>query len=109
MENRKPKYGIGDKVRCIKYGHLFWETKNEIEELNKINGIYSGFPIIGENGNIVYKDMSPELVGQEFLIKEVSTVQEIPHYSVDNPTGKTAWYYEDQLELVIKNPANEIT
>lgn len=47
---REPIYGIGDKVRIVKYGHL----------------------ILSGDGCL---DLSPHLIGQEGLVDEVTTVR----------------------------------
>ena len=79
MEDRKPIYAIGDKVKIVKYGHPYWVNKD---------------------GDIIVKDMSPELIGQKGLVDEVTITQGIPMYAIDGIKGKHAWYNEDQMELI---------
>ena len=50
--------------------------------------------------------MSPKLVGQSGLIDNVTMTQGKPQYSINGIEEKHAWYSEDQLELISKNPNN---
>jgi len=52
LESRKPLYSIGDKVRIINYGHLIWENRNAEDPKLSFT-------------DVVWRDMSPDLVGQE--------------------------------------------
>lgn len=94
--NRKPIYGIGDKVKIVKYGHLILESKN-------VDHPKLSFPLIEEDENMRWLDMSPDLVGQEGLVSEVSITQGIPNYAIDGIKGKHAWYDEEQMEMIIEN------
>lgn len=92
MENRIPKYKIGDKVRVINYGHLIWENKNvEQPMLN--------FAVIQEDETFRYLDIMPERVGKVGIIEQVKNTQNIPSYSI---ASIGAWLNESQLELITK-------
>lgn len=97
---RKPKYGIGDKVKVVNYGSLIWESKN-CPDQEKLS-----FPLIYEDEKFRYLDMSSKLVGQSGLIDSVNITQGKPQYSISGIEGKHAWYDEGQLELISKNPNN---
>ncbi len=95
-----PKYGIGDKVRIVNYGSLFWENKNTSDP--KLS-----FPIVHEDENMIWKDMLPELVGQQGIVSKVTETQGIYNYTIEGIKGKYAWYQEGQMEMVNKNPNNQ--
>ncbi len=95
--NREPIFGIGDKVRIVKYGHPIWESKNTNEP--KLS-----YPVIAEDENLRYLDMSPGLVGQEGLVDKVTITQGIPQYAIDGIKDKHAWYNEEQMEMINRNP-----
>ncbi len=52
------------------------------------------------DGNTVWLDISPELVGKEGIVKEVSSHTGLQKYSIEGIPGKTSWYTEGQMELV---------
>ena len=86
-------FSVGDKVRVILYGSLYWQ-------LNKPNSDLSGLTIISENEDIVWIDMSPCLVGKEGVIEEVTLTQEAYSYALNGIKEKHSWYNENQLELI---------
>lgn len=92
-EGRKPIYGIGDKVKIVNYGSLLWEAKP----------CTPVFKVYKETEELYWTDITPELVGKEALIKEVSMTQGIPSYALSG-VNKVAWYGEEQLEMINKNP-----
>lgn len=127
----KPKYGIGDKVKVVKYGsawHIPKENYPQYAQHSKkrnidmwikiVFGEKADTPlpeliiddkpdhIVSENDSYWTVDMSPDIVGQEGLICKAEVVQNSPHYAIEGIKGKHAWYHEDQLELVAKNPNN---
>lgn len=77
---KEPKFGIGDKVKIVKYGHAARFSDK------------SGW------------DMIPQIVGKEGLVSEVLLSQGEYSYSVKGIPEKHAWYYEDQLEMINRNP-----
>ena len=95
MEEIKPAYGIGDKVRIVNYGHLVWVSKNESKP-NK--------SIIMSDADRWWVDMAPELVGQTGLVQKVIETQNVISYSVYKVGS---WFSEGQLELVSRNNNNE--
>ena len=97
---RKPIYGIGDKVKIVNYGHPIWENK-------KMRQPKLSFPLISENEDIRWLDMSPDLIEQEGIVEKVSMTQGMPHYAIDGIKGKHSWYDEGQMEMVNKNPNRE--
>lgn len=71
------KFGIGDKIKVVNYGHR---------------------PSMGTF------DMSASAVGKEGLVCEVTNTQGVWQYAVEGIPEKHAWYKEDQLEMINKNP-----
>lgn len=122
------KLKLGDKVKVVEYGHLMFRYKKgyqdesdmfakwQIEANNEMAKMLFGGDFEKEDSSIakgksepdnIYKDcgdmwcidMSPELVGQEGIICEVSNTQGRLQYAVDGIKGKHAWYNRGQLEL----------
>lgn len=89
----KNKYNTGDKVKIVKYGSLIWVNKNTKEQ-------ESSLPLVYEDENFKWLDLHPEVVGQTGVVSEVSLVQGTPQYAIDGIKGKSAWYYEKQMELL---------
>ena len=89
---RKPKFGIGDKVRIVNYGSIMVETTR--------NAPIKGWPIIKETKDWRYVDFQPELVGKIGLIREATQGQ----YALSGIKGKEAWYDQGQLEMISINP-----
>ncbi len=82
---------IGDRVKIINYGHVVFTVEEEYK-------IYK-FPLIKTfPGGTEARDISPELVGQEGIITQIS--KDGDQYVLSGPT-KSAWYNEDQLELIV--------
>lgn len=78
------KFGIGDKVKVVNYGSQL---------------------ISYRDGSWFVQDMLPEIVGKEGIIDHVSETQkDYIQYSIDGIPRKHAWYVEQQLEMVNKNP-----
>ncbi len=96
MEN---KFVIGDKVRVVNYGHPIWMNKNLDMEIN--------LPIISEDDKVVWYDMNNGVVGKVGIIEKVKKIQGILGYSLNGIPEKTAWYTENQLEMVNANPNRE--
>lgn len=91
------KFGIGDKVKIVNYGAPVWFNKRDRMSKN-------AWPTIKEDKHFVMKDMYPEVVGQEGIVKLCALTQkDEPQYSLDGIKGKSAWYTEEQLELITKN------
>lgn len=123
--NREAKFKVGDKVKIVEYGSLMWRYVNNYqkesdecakmdfiskkrilfneeaseEELLYITGKSRPDNVYKEVDGVYWIDLNPELVGQEGVIVTVSNTQNIPKYSLSGP-NKTAWYNEDQLELI---------
>lgn len=70
----------GDEVRVINYGHHIWEYN--------------------EDGKVKSIDLCPEIIGRKGVIQKIITTQGITQYSLVGIPEKTAWYHEDQLELI---------
>ena len=124
-EIRKPIYGVGDKIKIINYGQLMWQSKKGYPEMiasakqfqkkwdMKLFGIdikdeplvidkkVKPDNIISETENVWNYDRRPDLVGVIDIIDKVSIIQGTPSYSLVK-TG--AWFSEEQLELINKNP-----
>jgi hypothetical protein len=83
------KYKIGDKVKVVNWGALYWANVDQLE---------TGFPVIRRSATVIWYDMLPEIVGKIGTIKEVSMTLVQPKYSLDGIPGKVAWYDEAQLE-----------
>lgn len=84
-------YKVGDKVKIVNYGHAVWEHKSVGE---------SSLPLIKEYESVRLVDLQPYLIGQQGVVGQVVIIQERPSYAVEGISGKSAWYYEDQLEAV---------
>ena len=102
MDNEKgSRYGVGDQVRIINYGHLICAHRKVLEfeaqqVKKKVEDIYS---IYREEGGIVWYDMCPELVGKVGTI-----IRAKGSYGIDGLPGKTYWYHNNQLQLVKRKP-----
>lgn len=84
-------YKVGDKVRVVNYGHAMWVHKSFGE---------SSLPLIKEYESVRVVDLQPDLIGQQGVVGQVVIIQERPSYVVEGISGKSSWYYEDQLEAV---------
>lgn len=89
---REPLYKAGNKVTIVNYGHLTWINK-------KLSTAKLSFPLIGEDENFSWHDMSPEMVGQNGIVVEAKMTQGIPCYAIHFEKGRSAWYDEKQMEL----------
>lgn len=98
--SKEPLYGMGDRVRVVKFGSLVFLRKSE----NPLDCMFQDSPIIYDNGTTCWIDISPYLVGQEGIIDGLSDVQGIYKYSISGIKQKHAWYTEEQLEIVKRNP-----
>ena len=85
---REPIYGVGDKVRIVNYGHPIMQVIPENKDGERISWI----------------DISPEIVGREGIVCEVSMIQGTPQYAIDGIPEKHAWYSEPQMEMINRNP-----
>ena len=72
------KFKTGDIVRIVNYGHRYWEIID---------------------GEVYIRDMRPDIVGQVAVVEKVTVTQERPQYVLIG-ASKSAWYNEDQLELI---------
>ena len=87
----KAKFTIGDKVRIVNYGAEGWS--------NKPFGL-----VMEEKDGMYHCDAMPELVGERGEITRVEKIQDLWfQYALKGP-NKTAWYFEDQLELIVSRP-----
>ena len=118
---RKPIYGIGDKVRIVSYGQALLINKKEYPEKEaffaslkhkawfgedrelQVNPDAKPSNIFAETNEYWMVDLCPQIVGKEDIVEEVSMTQGIPSYSLKE---LGAWYYEDQMEMISKNPNN---
>lgn len=91
--NEQSKFNIGDHVRIINYGHIIWVNKKFPKE-------YLNLHIIGEQDNIIFIDMYPELVGEKGVVSKISHTQGQSEYSLSGVKGKASWYNDNQLELI---------
>jgi len=112
------RFKVGDKVRVVKYGHPIFYNKNEYHKMQKyfhdeptlieliLDVEYKSTPyiktppknLISEDEYSYTVDMSPYLVGQVGVVVGYSDID--GSYSLSGISGKTAWYNEEQLELV---------
>ena len=86
----EPKFNVGDKVRVVKYGHAIW--------VHKDSNMFLNCPVITKNPRMV--DIIPDVVGKTGVVCQSKITQDIPSYAIDGIIGKTAWYDEEQLELI---------
>lgn len=103
------KFKIEDKVRIVKYGHLYWINKNPIIGTKPTKP----YNTIHEDCTTYWVDMQPELIGKEDIImgsyydlyghanqpKDIIE-REKKQYSLVN---SGSWFNENQLELVEAN------
>lgn len=92
MEN---KYKIGDKVTIVNYGHLMWINTKLMQ-----TDYYEKMTALKEDGYFKWYDMQPELVGKKGVVNKVTNTQNKPKYGLSGIAGKSAWYDEEQLELI---------
>jgi len=74
------EFKVGDQVEIVNYGGLIYEK--------------------GDDGALHARDLLPYIIGQRGIIVKAKTTQNIDNYSIDGIPSKTAWYQNDQLELV---------
>jgi len=92
-DKNKTKFHLGDKVKVIKYGHPYWHHKSNMKTLS--------FPIIEETENLIIYDISSDIVGQVGTVRDINSRYDGKNtYALDGIPDKTAWYYEEQLELI---------
>lgn len=84
------KFHIGDKVRVVKYGNLVWVPKTP-----EWDQYYEGKTPYQESANTRVFDTAPERVGTIDIV----TGESSSRYSLIH----SAWYAEEQLEMVEKN------
>ena len=89
----KSKFVIGDKVKVINYGHPICMSKN--------SGVEVKFPVIYEDDKVIWYDMNSGVVGKVGVVTDVKETQGMIGYSLSEIAGKTAWYDEDQLEIIV--------
>lgn len=113
------KFKPGDKVKIVKYGSLYWESKEERRKMFEAGYITIPIPqnIVSENESHYWLDMNPEIVGQIGTIQGCygdlygyasdtdydENLRRSRQYSITGIRGKSSWYNEDQLELVKYN------
>ncbi len=95
----KPIFKEGDKVKIVNYGHLYWVSKKYKHD--SMPFLKDNSPIISENKDFYFYDMSPHLVGKDAIVVEVTVTQNIVQYGLKwKETGLySSWYSENQLEL----------
>lgn len=96
-------YKIGDKVRIVQYGHLYYMTRDEYEKIGASQKIWA------KSTDSIVIDVKPELIGQVGTIRDVSTYEKFvftvnfgKQYALEGISGKSAWYDENQLEPFIQ-------
>jgi hypothetical protein len=91
------KFKIGDKVKIINYGSLFYISKPiqpQFEPMCK------AFPVFFEDNSFIFVDTCQYMVGRIGTIYNIEYVNKMPQYSLRGIEGKISWYGEDQLELI---------
>jgi len=89
-----PLYGIGDKIKIVKYGHPIWQNKHSGEPKMKL-------PLIAEDENMWWFDLQSKLVGKVDIVCGMTTTQGVHRYSLQK---YGSWYSEEQMEMVSQNP-----
>ncbi len=74
------QFKVGDQVKIINYGHRIYSFDKEKQDI----------------------DLSPEIIGKVGIIVEAHKTQDIDNYSIHGIKGKTAWYNNNQLELIYR-------
>ena len=90
------KFNIGDKVEIINYGSLHEYMKDN----PPWHRFFEGLPIYKETKDFILYDSDKEIIGKTGIIAKVSGNS----YAIINIPAKYAWYDEDQLKMVRKNP-----
>lgn len=85
------EFEIGDSVKVVKYGSLMWTSRNSNYKLP--------CPIVSITNHLIFYDRSPDLVGQNGIIREISHTGQSVKYALEGVRGKTAWYDKEQLEF----------
>lgn len=92
-------FKVGDRVRVINYGSIAWAHGSMIKTMKENYNIDYPKPEtvikVFKNGTVMF-DQSPHRIGVEDTISEVCEVQGKTQYSLT----KSAWYNDDQLELI---------
>lgn len=84
-----PKFKIGDRVKVVNYGHAVWSCCDDMA-LPLIR------PASSKDDSWVF-DMNRAVVGKKGIVVEVL---DSGSYALSGIPEKTAWYNEDQLQLV---------
>ncbi len=102
-------YKEGDKVKIVEYASAMWHNKSE-NNTELIARLRKTQPILSENANIIWFEMTPKLLGKTGVIDKVWETlidDEIrgkysikPDWTADEAITKTSWYTHAQLELV---------
>jgi hypothetical protein len=121
---------IGDKVRIVEYGHLYFQHKKnyqeesdyfakaQIEFNNRMAEMLFGESVVKEDssnakgkikpdniyidcGDTWWVDSNPSIVGQEGIVSQVTNTQGRLKYAISGIKGKYAWYDLEQVKLVI--------
>jgi hypothetical protein len=90
-------FKVGDKVRVINYGSKAWahgEMVKYMREKYDPNWPKNAIQVF-KDGHVCF-DQDPDRIGTEDVIEEVCDVQGRTQYSL----SRSAWYYDDQLELI---------
>lgn len=88
------KFHIGNKVRIVKYGHLIWISNGP--SMDYFRPAWPPYQV-GEDWNVY--DIAKEKIGTEDIVKGYYSNNGPIRYSLEH----SAWYNEEQLEMVEKN------
>lgn len=73
------EFKVGDNVKIVNYGHTVWYMEGE---------------------SILMGDLRKDIIGQNGVISKTQNVQNVTTYCVNGIIGKTAWFNQNQLELI---------
>jgi len=86
----EPIYKVGDKVKVVKYGSLFYCPN--ISPYNEIK-----FPIYEKDDKTIVYDKANYLVSKEGIVIKVQVTQDRPAYGLHLDNGDNYWFDEEQL------------
>lgn len=91
MQDVKPNYTVGDRIRVVNYGSIKFEGLNTFAQP-------TSNPVLFEDDKCRAVDISPWLIGREGVVTDARAIQGVACYALDGIAGKQAWYFEDQME-----------
>ena len=111
-----PRFKIGDRVRVVNHHSFMWiSKKSEPEKQMAIDNMNAGvWQLLKETDTLWFVDIWPKMVGTTGTVKDITMLPsaetdtymysladvEIPEAPIEQSLTKTAWYNQNQLELI---------